>query len=444
MCTEPRCASERCHALGTHPLNLEGWHSHHGGPALDAAHHEVQVDLVPIGRQPVQLGVALDGGQRGPELVRGVGQEAPQLRLGRLPVVEGGLQLVEHELAGLAVGNPPELLGHPLDVVTQATLAVRRQRGHHDRIVPPVRPEVHRGRQEGGPRAQGERGGRTDRKRAEEELRRSHEQLSNLAAYLQSVREEERTSVAREIHDELGQALTALKMDISWLGSKYRDHQTLFEKTRSMANIVDSTIRTVKRICTELRPRLLDDLGLVAAIEWQTSEFLKRTGIECEVEIFPDEIALDRGRSTALFFGLSPKEYICKPDEPAESCAQKPPVWDQTFRFGPAVEGENVAFRKPFANDRENPVVKLADGNWFVGDYAEGAPSANSTLFLQSEFAVASVRWLPLDISRVVTVGQTWVEPDLSRVDEIGFERLRALLCLPLERIAKPVAGGSG
>jgi hypothetical protein len=70
------------------------------------------------------------------------------------------------------------------------------------------------------------------------------------------------------------------------------------------------------------------------------------------------------------------------------------------------------------------PVVKLANGDWFVGDYAEGAPSANSTLFLESEFAVASVRWLPLDISRVVTTGQSWVTPDLSKVDEIGFADL--------------------
>jgi hypothetical protein len=70
------------------------------------------------------------------------------------------------------------------------------------------------------------------------------------------------------------------------------------------------------------------------------------------------------------------------------------------------------------------PVVKLADGTWLVGDYAEGAPSANSTLFLESEFAVASVRWLALDITRVVTVGQTWVTPDLSKVDEIGFADL--------------------
>jgi hypothetical protein len=70
------------------------------------------------------------------------------------------------------------------------------------------------------------------------------------------------------------------------------------------------------------------------------------------------------------------------------------------------------------------PVVKLADGSWFVGDYAEGAASANSTLFLESEFALASVRWLPLDITRIVTVGQAWVEPDLSRVDEVGFADL--------------------
>jgi hypothetical protein len=70
------------------------------------------------------------------------------------------------------------------------------------------------------------------------------------------------------------------------------------------------------------------------------------------------------------------------------------------------------------------PVVKLADGSWLVGDYAEGAPSANSMLFLETEFAVQSVRWLPLDISRVVTVGQAWVEPDLSKVDEVGFADL--------------------
>jgi len=70
------------------------------------------------------------------------------------------------------------------------------------------------------------------------------------------------------------------------------------------------------------------------------------------------------------------------------------------------------------------PIVKLADGNWFVGDYGEGAPSANSTLFLESEFAVSQVRWLPLDMARIVTVGQSFAHPDLSKVDEIGFADL--------------------
>jgi hypothetical protein len=70
------------------------------------------------------------------------------------------------------------------------------------------------------------------------------------------------------------------------------------------------------------------------------------------------------------------------------------------------------------------PLVKLADGNWFVGDYGEGAPSANSTLFLESEFAVSSVRWLPIDMSRIVTVGQSWAHPDLGKVDEVGFADL--------------------
>ena len=141
----------------------------------------------------------------------------------------------------------------------------------------------------------------TERKRAEEQLRSSREQLRNLSAYLQSMREEERTNIAREIHDELGQVLTALKMDASWLGSKYRDYGPITEKTKSMADLIDSTIRTVKRICTELRPGVLDDLGLIAAIEWQAEEFQKRTDIHCEVSFHPHDIALDGERSTAIF-----------------------------------------------------------------------------------------------------------------------------------------------
>jgi signal transduction histidine kinase len=141
----------------------------------------------------------------------------------------------------------------------------------------------------------------TERKLAEEQMRTSREQLRNLSAYLQSMREEERTNIAREIHDELGQALTALKMDVSWLGSKYKDFEPVVAKTKTMAELIDSTIRRVKRICTDLRPGVLDDLGLIAAIEWQAEEFQKRTGIRCEVNFHPDDLVLDRELSTTIF-----------------------------------------------------------------------------------------------------------------------------------------------
>jgi len=142
----------------------------------------------------------------------------------------------------------------------------------------------------------------TKRKLAEEELKSSQEQLRNLADHLQSVREQERTSMAREIHDELGQALTALKMDISWLGKRLpKDQESLFEKTKSMSNLMDMTIKTVKRLSTELRPGILDDLGLIPAIEWQAEEFENRTGIRCKLGVVPEDIIVDPDRSTAIF-----------------------------------------------------------------------------------------------------------------------------------------------
>ena len=141
----------------------------------------------------------------------------------------------------------------------------------------------------------------TERKRAEEELTYSREQLRNLSLHLQSVREEERTAIAREIHDELGQVLTALKMDLSWLDKKHRGDKSLAERTKAMLSLVDSTIQTVKRISSELRPGLLDHLGLGAAIEWQAREFEKHTGISCDVSVNPDDIMLDRQHSTTIF-----------------------------------------------------------------------------------------------------------------------------------------------
>ena len=139
------------------------------------------------------------------------------------------------------------------------------------------------------------------RRQAEEALRRSEEQLRDLAEYLQTAREEERTRVAREIHDEFGQALTALKFDLSWLSKRVPEGSNgVFRKIDEMNRLLDATIQTVRRVSTELRPGLLDDLGLAAAIEWQTGHFAERTGIECHLDLDTEEI-LDRDLNTALF-----------------------------------------------------------------------------------------------------------------------------------------------
>ena len=142
----------------------------------------------------------------------------------------------------------------------------------------------------------------TERKRAEEELSQSREQLRNLAEYLQSAREQERTSIAREIHDEFGQSLTALKMDLAWLFKRLPHEQPdLWAKVDSMSALVDGSIHTVRRIATELRPGVLDDLGLVAAIEWQTEEFAGRTGLTCTLRLGDHDLALEPDLATALF-----------------------------------------------------------------------------------------------------------------------------------------------
>ncbi len=147
----------------------------------------------------------------------------------------------------------------------------------------------------------------TGLKQAEKELKDSREQLRALAAYLQSVREEERTRIAREVHDELGQALTGLKMDLAWLDKKFVEAGHLpslraaRQKTRHMPEVVDDIISAVRKIATELRPGVLDDLGLEAAIEWQMHDFEKRTGIKCEFVSNLKDIRFSQDRATAVF-----------------------------------------------------------------------------------------------------------------------------------------------
>jgi signal transduction histidine kinase len=138
--------------------------------------------------------------------------------------------------------------------------------------------------------------------RKEEELRNSREQLRALAGHLQSVREDERSRIAREIHDALGQPLAGLRIDLALLATRLpADQAPLLERMRAMLALADSTIHSVRQITTDLRPSLLDDFGLVAAIEWQAQEFQARTGVVCESACDRAELALPSELGTALF-----------------------------------------------------------------------------------------------------------------------------------------------
>ncbi|MBX3122004.1 MAG: PAS domain S-box protein [Nitrospira sp.] len=142
----------------------------------------------------------------------------------------------------------------------------------------------------------------TDRKRAEQQLTASHAQLRKLTARLESVREEERILIAREIHDELGQALTGVKLELSLLHDQLLNvAPTVHHRLESISGLVDATIQSVRRIATDLRPIVLDQLGLIPAIEWQTHEFQSRTGIECRLDVYLRSACLSQTASTAMF-----------------------------------------------------------------------------------------------------------------------------------------------
>lgn len=142
----------------------------------------------------------------------------------------------------------------------------------------------------------------TERKQSEEKLKKSSKLLRGLATHLQTIREEERTLIAREIHDELGQVLTVLKIQLSLLGNKLNPEQIpLIEKVNLLTNLVDQSVESVQKISAKLRPTILDELGLNAAIEWQTEEFEKLTNIKCSLAIPKDDLNLTSDKSTAVF-----------------------------------------------------------------------------------------------------------------------------------------------
>lgn len=142
----------------------------------------------------------------------------------------------------------------------------------------------------------------TERKLIEEELTRSREQLRALTNHLRSVREEERTRIAREVHDELGSGLTCLKLDLSWLADNLsQPHQMLLTKIDRMSGMMDRTVQSVRRICAELRPSVLDNVGLSAAVEVEIKDFEQRTGVQCKFTSKLEDTMLHPDLSTDVF-----------------------------------------------------------------------------------------------------------------------------------------------
>ncbi|MBP7734339.1 MAG: response regulator [Spirochaetes bacterium] len=140
--------------------------------------------------------------------------------------------------------------------------------------------------------------------RLEQELLGRNEELQNLTAHMETIREEERKRIAREVHDYLGQALTALRIDSSWLISHLPEGPAgdgLAAKAKTMVQLIDETLENVKNICAELRPGVLDHLGLGPAIEWQCGEIRRRTGIHFAINSIPEEIAVDNDIAVTFF-----------------------------------------------------------------------------------------------------------------------------------------------
>ncbi|MCX7880000.1 MAG: PAS domain S-box protein [Ignavibacteria bacterium] len=142
----------------------------------------------------------------------------------------------------------------------------------------------------------------TEQKLIEEQLKNSQEQMRNLALYFESLREEEKKRLAFEIHDELGHVLTAMKLELSWLLKKqYLREDVLHERLHKLIEMIDSTIRKVRSISSQLRPSVLDHFGIVAAIEWQAKEFQKQTAVRCRLNITKQEIQLAEPKAIAVF-----------------------------------------------------------------------------------------------------------------------------------------------
>lgn len=142
----------------------------------------------------------------------------------------------------------------------------------------------------------------TERIKVEKNLLQSQEQLRSLISHQDSVREEERTHIAREIHDEFGQALTYMRIDLMWMKKRIPESMhVICDKVQELIETAEETLESVAKIATELRPRILDDLGLLPAIEWQVGEFRKHHDIKVEISFKPVDMTIGPTTTTAIF-----------------------------------------------------------------------------------------------------------------------------------------------
>jgi two-component system, NarL family, sensor histidine kinase UhpB len=143
----------------------------------------------------------------------------------------------------------------------------------------------------------------SERMKTQQQLKRAQMQLRELSLASQTAREQEKARISRELHDELGQSLTALKMDLAWLQTQTTNTQepAVAERIKTMQNMLDSTVAATRRIAADLRPLILDDLGLLAALEWITQDFSRRTSIRCHLHVEDAMAQIDTRIQSALY-----------------------------------------------------------------------------------------------------------------------------------------------
>jgi PAS domain S-box-containing protein len=141
----------------------------------------------------------------------------------------------------------------------------------------------------------------TRRKQFEDALKASQRELRELSARVLEAREEEKAHIARELHDELGQLLTALKMDLGWLRERLPADAELAARVAEMGSLLDRTVGSTRRISADLRPLMLDDLGLADAAAWLVEDFAKRSGVACKIDVSEDVQGVSKAVATAVY-----------------------------------------------------------------------------------------------------------------------------------------------